>query len=287
MSLIDLSSLPAPNVVEVIDFETIFAQRKAEFIALYPADERAAIAATLVLESEPITKLLQENAYREMLWRQRVNDAAHAVMLAYARGSDLDNLTALLGVTRLEQETDNRLRFRAQMALEGTTVAGSRRSYIAHTFSASNLVKDVAVTSPKPGQVLVTVLATSGDGVPEADLLATVAAYLSAEERRPLTDQVIVEAAQIVPFAINATLNTYPGPSSTTVIHAAQIAVQNFVNEHHKLGHDITLSGLYASMHQVGVQRVILQSPLVDLVISERQAAYCTSIKLTMGVNDV
>jgi phage-related baseplate assembly protein len=31
-------------------------------------------------------KLLQENAYREVIWRQRVNEAARAVMLAYAAG---------------------------------------------------------------------------------------------------------------------------------------------------------------------------------------------------------
>jgi phage-related baseplate assembly protein len=32
-------------------------------------------------------KLLQENAYREVIWRQRVNEAARAVMLAYAAGA--------------------------------------------------------------------------------------------------------------------------------------------------------------------------------------------------------
>ncbi|NUV25651.1 hypothetical protein MS6204_04603 [Escherichia coli] len=45
---------------------------------------------TLELESEPATKLLQENAYRELLLRQRINEAAQAVMVAYAMGGDLD-----------------------------------------------------------------------------------------------------------------------------------------------------------------------------------------------------
>jgi phage-related baseplate assembly protein len=35
-------------------------------------------------------KLLQENAYREVIWRQRVNEAAQAVTLAYSAGRDLD-----------------------------------------------------------------------------------------------------------------------------------------------------------------------------------------------------
>ncbi|MDT4856101.1 hypothetical protein FQZ97_904790 [compost metagenome] len=51
---IDLSRLPPPNVVEVIDYETLLAERKAYFISLYPAEERDEVAATLAVESEPI-----------------------------------------------------------------------------------------------------------------------------------------------------------------------------------------------------------------------------------------
>lgn len=94
MAVIDLSQLPAPQIIEVPDFEALLAERKAAFVALYPADEQDAVRRTLELESEPITKLLQENTYREILLLQRVNEAAQAVMVAYARGSDLDQLAA-------------------------------------------------------------------------------------------------------------------------------------------------------------------------------------------------
>ena len=40
-------------------------------------------------------------AYRELLIRQRVNDAARGVMLATASGTDLDNLAANFNVERL------------------------------------------------------------------------------------------------------------------------------------------------------------------------------------------
>ena len=72
MAVIDLSRLPAPQIVDVPDFETLLAERKAAFVALYPADEQDAVRSTLALESEPVTKLLQESAYREILLRQRV-----------------------------------------------------------------------------------------------------------------------------------------------------------------------------------------------------------------------
>jgi phage-related baseplate assembly protein len=72
------------------------AERKATLISLYPEAERAAISRTLALESEPIVKLLQENAYREVILRQRINDAAKAVMLAYSTGADLDQFGGIL-----------------------------------------------------------------------------------------------------------------------------------------------------------------------------------------------
>ncbi|VDZ76692.1 baseplate assembly protein [Salmonella bongori] len=92
MATVDLSLLPVPDVVEELDYETILAERIATLISLYPENQQEAVARTLALESEPIVKLLQENAYREVIWRQRVNEAARAVMLAYAIESDLDNI---------------------------------------------------------------------------------------------------------------------------------------------------------------------------------------------------
>ncbi len=100
MPTIDLSQLPAPLVVESLDFESLFALRKEEFITLYPADQQDAVRLTLSFESDPIVKLLQESAYRELLLRQRVNEGAQAVMVAYAIGSDLDQLGANNGISR-------------------------------------------------------------------------------------------------------------------------------------------------------------------------------------------
>ena len=44
---IDLSRLPAPTVVEQIDYEVILAERKAYFISLHPSEKQAAIAANV------------------------------------------------------------------------------------------------------------------------------------------------------------------------------------------------------------------------------------------------
>ncbi|MNP75450.1 hypothetical protein D3C76_1725120 [compost metagenome] len=46
---------------------------------------------------------------------------------------------------------------------------------------------------------------------------------------------------------------------------------------------DVTLSGLYAALHQPGVQQVDLTSPTTNLVIGDGEASYCTSITLTVA----
>ncbi|MDE2388899.1 MAG: baseplate J/gp47 family protein, partial [Betaproteobacteria bacterium] len=263
------------------------------------------------LESDPVVKLLELAAYREMLIRARVNDAARACMLSHAMGSDLENLAALLGVTRLtdggQPELDDRLRLRAQMALEGAIVAGSYGSYVFHALSASNYVKDVVVDSPSPGVVRVAVLSAEADGIPgsfiradklwvtimstfgaaisDSELANIVDAYLSAGTRRPLTDSVQVEPVNTVPFDVDATLHVYPGPSYAQILSMAQAAVESYIKEHAKIGWDITLSGLYAALHQPGgVKKVVLASPLADITIASRQASHCSSITLRIEI---
>jgi phage-related baseplate assembly protein len=301
-SPIDLSLLPAPDVIEPLDFEQILAERKAYMVSLWPESEQEGIAALLELESEPLNKLAQESAYRELILRQRINDSARGVMLAFARGSDLDHLGARDGVTRLlvdpgdssaipprlpVYESDERFRQRIQLALEGFSTAGPVGAYTFHALAASAKVKDVSIDSHTAGIVTVTLLGTDGDGTPDAGLLDTVAAALNDEDVRPLCDTVEVQAAQVVPYQVEASLRYYSGPDQALVKAAAEAAVAAYVAEHHRLGHDITRSGLFAALHRPGVQNVILTAPAEDLVITSAQAAYCTGVTVSSGGLDV
>ena len=279
---IDLTRLTPPQVIENTDFETILATIKLNLISVFPE-----ITEKLSLESEPITKLLEVFVYREMLLRARINDAAKSVMLAYAQNSDLDHLAALFGVERLPDENDERLRMRAQLSLEGKTVAGSRASYIFHAFSVSNQIADVSVENSEPGTVLVTILGAGDQFIASQSLLDQVYQYLSTDERRPLTDTVRVQAAEVLAYEILATLYFDVGPSSQLILDIAKKSVQKYAEEQFKLGANITLSGVYSALHQPGVKRVVLQNPQGDLILNSQQAARCTSIQLLIGENSV
>ena len=158
-TVINLSKLPAPKVIEKLDYEKLLQEYYQDF---FSKDE----SYDALLESDPAMAILQAGAYREMLLRQRINESAKANLLAYATGSDLDQKAASYGVSRLEAESDDRLRYRCQLSLEGYSTAGPVGAYIFHALSASAKVKSVAVESPQAGEVLVTVLSTEGNGIP-------------------------------------------------------------------------------------------------------------------------
>lgn len=161
--MIDLSLLPPPDIVEMLDFEALLVTRKAQYLGSYPVTEQPAIAARLALKSDPVTKLLEESTYRELVLRQRVNDAAKASLLAYAEDADLDNRAADYGVQRLTlrpadpdavppvaavMENDEALRYRTRLSLEALSSAGSRGAYEFHGLSASASIASVSVDSP-------------------------------------------------------------------------------------------------------------------------------------------
>lgn len=291
-SAIDLSKLPAPDLIETVDFETVL-QACRDYLA-----EVAPDLADSLLESDPASKVLEVLAYRELLLRQRINEAARGVLLAAAGGADLDQLGAWWGVSRLlldagdpeavppvapTYESDDAFRSRIQLALEGYTSAGPIGAYTFHALSAHGQVKSVSVTSPVAGDVLVTVLGTEDDGTPSAVVLTAVEAALNDQDVRPLCDTVTVQAATIVNYTVTAVLTIGSGPDAATVLASAQAAVETYVAAQHKVGARVALSGLYQALHQPGVEFVTLTLPAADITPTATEAAYCTAITITQA----
>lgn len=288
---IDLSRLPAPVVIEQVGFEVIFAGLVASMQELLPSFDAA-------VESEPVVKLLQLVAYREMVLRQQFNDRARSVMVAYATGANLENLAALMGVSRLivtpanpvtgaaaVMESDEDLRSRTVLAPEAFTTAGAELAYVFHARSADANVLDASAISPAPGQVLVTVLSRLGNGQASPAMMALVTARLTDPAIRPLADNLTTQSATIVNFAVAADLYLFTGPDTGVVIAAAQARLDAYLDNARKLGRDITRSAIIAALHAEGVQRVVLTSPVADLIIAPTQAGHCTATNLDFGGN--
>lgn len=283
---VELSKLPVPDLTEQVSFEQSYADLKATLYLLAPE------YATL-LESDPMSVLLQVCAYREVHLRESFNVRGKGNMLAYAGGGDLDNLGAFFGVVRQQitpadpktntpavMESDVELRRRIQLAPEGYSVAGPEGAYLFHALSADPDVLDVSAMSPTPGEVLVTLLSRSGDGIPSSGLVERVAAALMDGNVRPLTDLVTVRAAEIMRYTVKAEIVTYAGPDAAVVLEEANRRLRAYVDESHRLGRDVPRSGLYASLHVEGVQRVNLIEPADDLFIANHQAAHCAAFDI-------
>lgn len=299
--LIDLSKLPAPDVLEPLNYEQLLAERKEKFISLYPASEQPFWRGRLALASEPIVKLLEENCYLQLLERQRINNAAQATMLAYATGNDLDVICANLNVQRLVVqhaqpdanppipeilESDTDFRLRAQMAFEGLSVAGPRSAYVFHALSAHAEVADVSVVSPSPANVTVTVLSRLERGVPSETVLQAVREKLNDESIRPIADRVLVQGATIQDYQVHAKLHLFRGPEYEPIKQQAEKNLQAYTQDRRRLGRDITLSGIYSALHIEGVQRVELLQPTADIILPVNKAGHCTNVRLEMTISD-
>jgi len=275
---IDLGGLPAPTVLETLDYETI--------LAAYKSLARERLAAVLPdwnpdRESDPIVMVLEACAYRELVTRARVNDAARASLLAFAAGGDLDHLAAFYGVVRLAGETDAAFRLRVQQRIVGWATAGGAAHYRYWALSAGADVADAAVDSPAPGLVRVAVLAAAGDGTPTPATLEAVRATLARDDVRVLTDTIDVVPATIIPVTITARVWLYP-ETPTAVHDQLATSLTAALRQERGLGWDLTRSWLTARLHVAGVHKVELTGPAADIVVDADACVALASVMLTL-----
>lgn len=289
---IDLTQLPAPDVIETVSFEDTFARKKQRLIALMPEAARAAVAAALELESEPLTADLQQQAYAEMLLRTRINDACRATFLALAAGADLDHIGASRGLERktIQQadpaasppvpeikETDAEFRRRIQMHPEKFAVAGPYAAYRAHALDVAG-VADANPSRPVAGTVRVYIKSYTGQGVPSRELLDKVAAYLSDETRRPLCDTVETAAGKPKDTSIEYETTYEGGPDKRLVAAAQREALDAVITANGGLAGELALSKIIGALDVPGVKKVRLIQPAADIACTAGEFIRITSI---------
>jgi phage-related baseplate assembly protein len=186
-SVIRPELLPTMQVLQTISTEDILAARMTQLVAFWAANDppNAAQYDVANLEFDPI-KINQElNAYFELLVRDRVNQAARAVTLAFSTGSDIDAIASRYpgGVPRLtvangtwngpgSQEPDATYKARVWLSPNILSLAGPGQgvyeSYkfwalTAPQFAGELPLKDAsAFTVPHTGNVYLAILPDSG-----------------------------------------------------------------------------------------------------------------------------
>ncbi len=242
---IDLSRLP-PQPKTALSADA--------YAAAYSTDITARLNAAGIpynvgaLETDTYAITGEAFAYRTALVATSIDDAIAAVLLPTAYGAYLD----LLGATQdppvqrqpvvpnprpwaqypQDWQTDDVFRGLIQLAPEALSTCGPAGAYI---WFASEVADVGAVAAYGPmsfggtrstpftplGQVNIPIVSTVGDGTAGADLVAAVAAAVNGRDVRPIADFVVVSAATIVPYTVDATLQIGSGADPGQVLTAA------------------------------------------------------------------
>jgi len=276
--IIDLASLPAPSVVETLSFEAILRQKLDTLLQLDPGF-------TALLESDPAIKLLESDAYNELILRQRINDAARARLLAFATGGDLDQLAAFYGVLRLTGESDAAFSARVRQAIMARSAAGTAAQYRYAALSASIDVADARADSPHGGVVRVSVLSRLGDGTPSQELMDLVSAIVSSDSVHALCHTLEVVPAVIVPVDVTAQIWLTP-TAPQAVFDGLSDALREEFAAVRGLGYNVAPSWVVSKLQAGGVQRVALSLPSAQIVIQPNQCATIRNVNLELMGRD-
>lgn len=284
MTAIDLATFPPPEAIETLDFEAILVEIMADAQSRFDA---AGIAYDVGgLETDPVKIVAEAAAYREMLLRARVNDAVRANLLAFARGADLDHLAAFYDAVRLPDESDDRFRLRALLAVQGRSTGGTEPRYRAVALGASLRVADAAVyrvgTTP---QIEIAVVAADNNGVADAGLLALVSEAIENAAVRMVNDTIRVIAAVTDTIDVAARIWLLPDAAGSLVA-ALPAALRADWAAEGGLGFDLTREWLLARLMKTGVQRVEILAPAETVVVLPGRAVALGAVDLTMMGRD-
>lgn len=265
---LDVSRLPAFTLVDA-DYEAILAARLAGLQARLA--DKGVNYDVGVLETDPLAILEQEDAYRELLERQAINDAGKSLTLAYASGAVLDHLAATLfptvGVRRLEGESDDRFRNRIALAPEAAS-AGTLGGYEYAALTASLGVRAALALNHAsgvvaPGQVQLQIVCEK-DAV-EAEVMAAVRAAVFDRDVKLATDDVQVLLATPVTYDVTATIYIPRGPDPALVLAEALARLAVYAEDRRRPGRMVAISGVDAALHTSAAERVVRLAPLVDI----------------------
>lgn len=279
-----MTTLPEPAIIETIDAEAIIADLLDDVAARFAA---AGVTYDVgALETDPVKIILETAAYRELLLRARINDAAKSNIVPFSTTTDLDYLAGFHDVTRLAGELDGALRERVTLAIAGRSTAGPRDWYRSAARRASIRVKDAAVYRVGLGpDIRVAVLATDNYGEPDAQLLNQVRAVVTSDAVRTISDRVEVIAATSTTVNVAADIWLLPD-APQTIFESLEGTLRSALSAQGGLGFDVTRSWLTATLHQPGVQKVVLAQPVTDAIVGDNAAAKFGTVALTYKGRD-
>lgn len=265
------------NIIEPLNFEEILSRMREEWV-------KRDASFTALVESDPAMKVLEVAAWRELLLRERINEAVKSNLLKFATGEDLDNLAEFYGVERQKEEDDERFRKRVKAKIVGSSTCGSKEYYRYQALSADSRVKDALVESPTPGKVQISILSTelSTISIESEELLYIVRKRVTRDDIRVLTDTVTVIGCNITEIDIHSRISI----NSKTSPEIIETAKKQFIEKFElakRLGRSVTISWIIANLFVEGVENVELIEPKEDVMVLGNECAALRSLNVELN----
>jgi phage-related baseplate assembly protein len=299
--LIDIRKLPPPEVIEKLDFEAVKKDLIAQYKALILEDYRKIYGEEFeILESDPAAKILETCAYREILLRARINDAAKRTLPAFATGSDLTHVLLRYGIERKSDESDEKLLSLLFTKDDFEAAAGSKASYIAHALNLElpktkeRFVEDAnAVKGEKDGFVTVYLFFSErfkSERVTPDDVVIDDLLKIAEKTMRyysPLTDYVDVKSCIKTKISLAFRVKILDGADEKLVISQSQKSLNDLFKL--KIGQSVPKSLIYAAIHKnndvqevtkVVVKKAGEDSEREDLIVGPGEIGILDSLKI-------
>jgi phage-related baseplate assembly protein len=295
-NVIDLNQLGRMVVLEDLDSEQNIIDRMLKFKAIWTEHDPPSGAEYDVenLEFDPIRICQEANAFFEVLLRDRINQAARAVTLAFAISTDLDAIASRYPVgPRLDSdgdgvpdETDARYRRRVQLSLNALSPHGVAGAYIYWALTADPFLRDASeVAREGTGEVIVSVMdelqPNDGESTEQyrerllveweprisTERLLQVRSFIYDEGRRGATDVAIVANCKVIDVSYYVQVWFYPPPDRPTLLALIRTKLLELVDQQRWLGYDHTRMSIDAAVAQLGVHHANIVSPAQDVFV--------------------
>ncbi len=187
-----------------------------------------------------------------------------------------------------DREKDEELAERIYLSPSSYSTAGPEDAYRYWVMTYSTEIRDCKIYSESPGEVDVYVLLQNGE-VPDSAFLDGLSVFLERDNKRPLTDNVVVKAPEQEGYSIDVTyyINKSDQDMEEAIKQKAEIACRNYVDwQQTAIARDINPSRLMFELMQAGAKWAEIRSPAFTEIRGAKVAKPSTVNLVYGGLQD-
>ena len=262
-----LLSLPLPNSVEEISYDTILSERLAGYSSLLPDWSGST--------DSPLYKIAETESLREFTLRQIHNNQIRRTLLPFATGSTLRQLALWARYVPEVGEDDNTTKLQIINRVRASPV--TRTGLIALAKVSSVFVSDANVDFSVVANRWQTTVYALGDS--QADLLpaeqVTLLAWMNQTGHTILDSVAVMGVVTKTPLTISVTAYYIPGVvDGATLAVDVRDAIYNWIDENSRLGNTIRKRDLESTAKVAGIRYVDATAPVNDEYVATKGQVY-------------